>query len=77
MLEAMSVGLPAAVTNVGDLADVAADGVTGTFVTGTDPADDAARLLKLLAETDRLAVMSRHARQRITQHYDVVSTAER
>lgn len=59
--EAMACGTPVIAANVGGLAAVVRDGVTGFLVEGHEPGDYAERLARLLSEPDRAARMSRAA----------------
>jgi len=77
MLEAMATGLPAAVTNVGDLGDAVEEGKTGVFLGGDDPARDARVICDLLDDEETLGRMSRMARRRIVERHSVDAIARR
>jgi glycosyltransferase involved in cell wall biosynthesis len=55
VMEAMTAGLPAVVSAVGDLGDVVEEGVNGHLVTRRAPEDFAERIAGLLADPERLA----------------------
>jgi len=74
MTEAMSCGLPAIVSDVGDLADLVEDGVNGFLVRQQTPEAFAERIIALLTDTGRLVAFSRAARQS-AQRYDITAMA--
>jgi len=63
MMEAMMCGLPAIVSDVGDLADLVEDGVNGYLVPRGSSDVFADRILDLLSDTEKLAEFSRAARR--------------
>jgi glycosyltransferase involved in cell wall biosynthesis len=75
LMEAMLCGLPAVVSDVGELRELVEDGVNGFLVPERSPEAFAARVLDVL-EPGRLAAFSRAAR-RSAERYDVgrVATA--
>jgi len=68
MMEAMMCGLPAVVTDVGDLADLVEDGVNGFLVPRRSPQKFADRILELLADKSKLASFSIAARHSAMHH---------
>lgn len=77
MLEAMSTGLPVAVTNVGDLGDAVKEGKNGIFLPGDNPSLAAKRVVTLLQDEQTLRSMSKIARQLIVDNYSIVAIANR
>ncbi len=63
MMEAMMSGLPAVVSDVGDLADLVEDGVNGYLVPRRSPELLADRLVELLSDEAKLASFSQAARR--------------
>jgi glycosyltransferase involved in cell wall biosynthesis len=61
MMEAMMCGLPAVVSNVGDLADLVEDGVNGFLVPRRSPELFADRIIELLTDTRKLTDFSKAA----------------
>lgn len=68
MIEAMMCGLPAVVSNVGDLGDLVEDGVNGYLVPRRSPDIFAARIIELLTDGRKLKSFSSAARQSALQH---------
>lgn len=68
MMEAMMCGLPAVVSNVGDLGDLVNDGQNGFLITPRTPVRFAAAALKLLSNSDFLTAFSRQARKSAQYH---------
>ena len=62
MMEAMMCGLPAVVSDVGDLGDLVEDNKNGFLITQRSPLAFATAALDLLMSRDRLQVFSQHAR---------------
>lgn len=62
LIEAMMCGLPAVVSNVGDLGDLVEDGVNGYLVDGGAPEPFAARIVDLLSDGPKYAAFSKAAR---------------
>jgi serine acetyltransferase/glycosyltransferase involved in cell wall biosynthesis len=77
MLEAMSTGLPVAVTDVGELGDAVDPGCTGAFLSGRDSEADAAVLLSLLTDEESFSRMSAAARAVVIERYGVQGIARR
>ncbi len=65
MIEAMSAGLPCVVPDVGDIPDLARDGVNAFIVPPLDPEAFAAKAVRLLEDEGLYEKMSRNARQTI------------
>lgn len=76
LTEAMLCGLPAVVSDVGDLAEVVEDGVSGYLVRGRSPDAFASPILALLTDPDRLARFSAAAR-RSAERFDTDAIARR
>lgn len=69
LLEAMAAGLPVVATDVGDVASVVADGVTGTLVPAHDPPALAAALGSYLADENRRRAHGDAARTRAVERF--------
>ncbi len=67
LVQAMLCGLPAVVSNVGDLSDIVEDGINGGLVDSLDPQRFVEKLLPMLRDPERLALMSEAARQSAAQ----------
>lgn len=68
MMEAMMCGLPAVVSNVGDLADLVEDSVNGYLVDDRCPEAFASRIVDLLEDDQKLARFSQAARHAALRH---------
>jgi N-acetyl-alpha-D-glucosaminyl L-malate synthase BshA len=68
-LEGMASGVPAICSRVGGVPEVFHDGVEGFLVEAHDVRTMAARALEILRDPERLAEMSRAARQRALRHF--------
>jgi len=68
LMEAMTCGLPAVVSNVGDLGDLVQDGVNGFLVDERTPQAFAARMVELLSDANRLSAFSQAARTSAMKH---------
>ena len=68
MMEAMTYGLPAIVTNVGDLGDLVDDGRNGYLIDHADPEAFAERIVALIDDPKRYASFSRAARDAARRH---------
>jgi L-malate glycosyltransferase len=71
LLEAMAVGRPVVVTDVGGNAEVAIDGETGLVVPPADPHQLAASIVKLLEAPELAAEMGAAGRRRVVDHYQI------
>jgi colanic acid/amylovoran biosynthesis glycosyltransferase len=69
-LEAMAVGLPVVVTDVGGMRELVTDGVDGFVVPSRDPAALAAALLDLAADSELREKMGERGRQRVVDDFD-------
>jgi colanic acid/amylovoran biosynthesis glycosyltransferase len=69
-LEAMAVGLPVVVTDVGGMREAVTDGVEGRVVPPRDPAALAAALLELAADERLRAAMGERGRRRASKDFD-------
>ena len=76
LMEAMMSGLPAIVSNVGDLPDLVDDGVNGYLVERRSPEELARRILELLADDGKRQAFSRAARQAALR-YSIPSASRR
>jgi len=76
LMEAMMCGLPAVVSNVGDLGDLVENGVNGYLVPRRSPELLAQRLVELLSDRDKLDAFSKAAR-RSALRYETKATAKR
>jgi glycosyltransferase involved in cell wall biosynthesis len=70
-LEAMAVGVPVVVTDVGGMRDAVTDGVEGFVVPARDPAGLASALLELAADPLRRQQMGAQGRKRVDADFDV------
>lgn len=68
LMEAMTCGLPAVVSNVGDLGDLVQHGVNGFLVNERTPEAFATRIVELLSDSRRLSAFSHAARQAAMRH---------
>jgi glycosyltransferase involved in cell wall biosynthesis len=75
VLEAMSMGRAAIVSDVPGCREVVVEGETGFLVPPRDPAALADAAAKLIADPRRLASMAAHGRQRILELYDARQVA--
>ena len=71
LLEAMAVGRPVVVTDVGGNPEVAVDGETGLVVPPADPHQLAASIVKLLEAPELAAEMGTAGRRRVLEHYQI------
>jgi hypothetical protein len=62
MMEAMMCGLPAVVSNVGDLSDLVEDGINGYLIPRRRPEKFTARIVELLTDEKKLSAFSKAAR---------------
>jgi len=76
MMEAMMSGLPAVVSDVGDLGDLVENGVNGYLVARRSPELFADRLVELLSDEGRLEAFSQAAR-RSAMRYETHATTAR
>ena len=76
MMEAMMCGLPAVVSDVGDLGDLVEDDINGYLVPRRSPKKFAARIIELLADARKLTEFSQAAR-RSALRYDAKATIQR
>jgi glycosyltransferase involved in cell wall biosynthesis len=67
MMEAMMVGVPVIVSNVGDLGDMVEDGVNGYLVPRRHAEEFAARIVEVLSNPARRASLSVAARETALQ----------
>jgi colanic acid/amylovoran biosynthesis glycosyltransferase len=72
-LEAMAVGVPVVVTDVGGMRELVTDGVDGFVVPSRDPAALAAALLELAADSELRQKMGDRGRQRVVDDFDAES----
>ena len=75
MLEAMASGLPAVVTDVGELSDMLGDGKAGVLVNQDSPEETAAVVDSILCDSGRLASMALDARHTIETRASVKAIA--
>jgi glycosyltransferase involved in cell wall biosynthesis len=69
LLQAMSVGLPAVVTNVGGMAEVVRNAHCGLTTPVGDPAAMAEAIIQLASHSDRMAVFSSNAKTAYDEHF--------
>ena len=75
-LEAMGCGVPVVATDVGGLAEVVEEGVTGAVVPPGDPRALAHATLLLLRDPERRAALARGARERAVRRWGVEACAD-
>ncbi|MDI6447849.1 glycosyltransferase family 4 protein [Anaerobaca lacustris] len=76
VIEAMMSGLPAVVSDVGDLGDLVESGVNGYLVPRRSPQLLAGHLLELLSDGEKLKVFS-HAAHQSAMRYEKAATTQR
>ena len=76
VMEAMMCGLPAVVSDVGDMGDLVKDGVNGYLVPRRSPELFADRLIELLSDDGKLRTFSLAAR-RTAMRYETLATIQR
>ena len=76
LMEAMMCGLPAVVSNVGDLGDLVKDGVNGYLVSRRCPEKFAARIIELLTDKNKLKTFSLAARTSALNYSTQAATAK-
>jgi glycosyltransferase involved in cell wall biosynthesis len=76
VMEAMMCGLPAVVSDVGDLADLVENGVNGYLVPRRSPERFAARIIELLTDARRLEAFSQAARYSALRYTTEAATAK-
>jgi glycosyltransferase involved in cell wall biosynthesis len=77
VLEAMSAGLPAVCTDVGGVAEMVDDGVTGRVVPREDPEALAAAFLEVLADPARARAMGLAGRRRVREEFTLQRSIDR
>jgi colanic acid/amylovoran biosynthesis glycosyltransferase len=75
-LEAMAVGLPVVVTDVGGMSEAVSDGVEGRVVPPRDPKALADAILELASDPARRAAMGQRGRRRAVEDFDSAATAK-
>ena len=75
VMEAMAAGLPVVATDVGGVAEIVADGVTGILVPPRDAGALTAGLCRILDDPARSRTMARRGREMILRHFDVERNA--
>ncbi len=77
LLEAMAWSRPVVATAVNGCPEIVEDGVTGFLVPPGDPAAWAGRVVELLSDPERAAVMGRQGRRRVEDRYTLDKTVAR
>jgi glycosyltransferase involved in cell wall biosynthesis len=77
MMEAMACGLPAVVTDVGDMADLAREGVTGYLVRPPEEPGFLAALTRLLDDDGLRRKLGANARRVVEAEYSMPDGARR
>ncbi len=72
-LEAMSVGIPVVVTDVGGMREAVTDGVDGFVVPPRDPDAIANALLAIAKDPERRRQMGAHGRQRVEADFNITT----
>jgi len=73
--ESQAAGVPVIAAQVGGLAEVVSDGVSGLLVPPGDPAALASAIAALLADPERRRRMGRAGRRRAEEHFDLATQA--
>lgn len=68
LMEAMTCGLPAVVSNVGDLGDLVSDGTNGFLIDDRTPEAFASAMVKLIEDESRWETFSANARESATKY---------
>lgn len=76
LLEALATGLPAAITQVGDLGDAVKEGINGLFLDGKDSLAAAFKLMGLLENESMIKSMSTNARRVAETRYSIKAIAQ-
>jgi glycosyltransferase involved in cell wall biosynthesis len=76
LLEAMALGLPAVVTDVGGMPEVIVDNENGLIVPPSDPQALAEAIECLAHDPKRCAELGEHARERVVTHFNINTTIE-
>ena len=76
MMEAMMCGLPAVVSNVGDLGDLVEDGINGYLVPRRSPELFAERIIELLTDAEKLKAFSLAAHSSALRYTTEAATAK-
>ena len=71
ILEAMAAEKPVVATRVGSVSETVLDGATGYLVAPGDADELAARLIELLRDRQRAAVMGRAGREHVLDHWSI------
>jgi glycosyltransferase involved in cell wall biosynthesis len=71
LMEAMSTGAPVVATDVGGVAEIVSDGVSGTLVPPGDPVAFASAIVRILRDRELAARMSRAARERAVADFAI------
>jgi glycosyltransferase involved in cell wall biosynthesis len=75
-LEAMAVGLPVVVTDVGGMRELVSDGDNGFVTPSRDPTALATALRELAADSELRAKMGQRGRERAVERFDIKSCTE-
>lgn len=76
-IEAMSCGVPVVATDVGGIAEIVLDGVTGKLVPPLDPEALASQTLHMLDEPEVVARLGREGRKRVLSEHDLRVASKR
>ncbi len=77
ILEAMSASLPVMATDVGGNRELVVHGENGVLVAGRDAGEMSTRLLQLMGDREKLAVMGRNGRRRVEGEFSLSTLGER
>ncbi len=77
ILEAMSASLPVMATDVGGNRELVVHGENGVLVAGREAGEMSTRLLQLMGDREKLAVMGRNGRRRVEEEFSLSSLGDR
>lgn len=76
VLESMGTGTPVVASDVGGIPELIEDGVTGTLVSGRDPAEFVTAIENLMDRPEESKAMGERAKQRVREHFSLDTMVE-